>query len=115
MSETTTAPSGPLSKILTPSRASGLRTSGTTLASSLFAVLIALAISAIMLYVTGKDPVAAFTTIIDTAKNTDKLLEMMRRATPLIFSATAVAIGFKMNIFNIGVEGQYLFAALIAA
>ena len=118
MTETATAPSGPsgpLAKILTPSRASGLRTSGTTLASSLLAVIIALGISAVMLFITGKDPVTAFTTITDTAQNTDKLLEMMRRATPLIFSATAVAIGFKMNIFNIGVEGQYLFAALMAA
>ncbi len=115
MSQATTAPGGPLSKILTPSRASNVRTSSTTIASSLIAVVIALAISALLLYVTGKDPVAAFTTMIDTAKNTDKLLEMMRRATPLIFSATAVAIGFKMNIFNIGVEGQYLFAALMAA
>ena len=115
MSDAAAAPTGPLGKILTPSRASGLRTSGTTLASSLIAVFIALAISALLLFITGKDPVAALTTMIDTAKNSDKLLEMMRRATPLIFSATAVAIGFKMNIFNIGVEGQYLFAALMAA
>ncbi|MDC2986411.1 ABC transporter permease, partial [Actinomycetota bacterium] len=115
MTETATASSGPLAKILTPSRASGLRTSGTTLASSLLAVIIALGISAVMLFITGKDPVTAFTILTDTAQNTDKLLEMMRRATPLIFSATAVAIGFKMNLFNIGVEGQYLFAALMAA
>ncbi|MEC7174787.1 MAG: ABC transporter permease, partial [Actinomycetota bacterium] len=115
MTETATAPSGPLAKILTPSRASGLRTSGTTLASSLLAVIIALGISAVMLFITGKDPVTAFTILTDTAQNTDKLLEMMRRATPLILSATAVAIGFKMNLFNIGVEGQYLFAALMAA
>ena len=27
----------------------------------------------------------------------------------------AVAIGFKMNLFNIGVEGQYRLAALVAA
>ena len=70
MTETATAPSGPsgpLAKILTPSRASGLRTSGTTLASSLLAVIIALGISAVMLFITGKDPVTAFTTITDTA------------------------------------------------
>ena len=45
----------------------------------------------------------------------DKLLEALQRATPLMLSAVAVAIGFKMSMFNIGVEGQYLFAALIAA
>ena len=45
----------------------------------------------------------------------DTLVEMLDRATPLIFSATAVAIGFKMNLFNIGVEGQYRMAAIFAA
>ncbi len=106
---------GPLAKILTPSRASGLRTSATTLASSLLAVLIALTISAALLALTGKNPIDAYSTIIQTGASANKLLEMMRRATPLIFSAVAVAVGFKMNIFNIGVQGQYLFAALIAA
>ena len=108
-------PNGPLGRILTPSRASALRTSRTTVASSLAAVAIALTICAILLAITGKNPIDAYSTIIETGTSSTKLLEMMRRATPLIFSATAVAIGFKMNIFNIGVEGQYLFAALIAA
>ena len=105
----------PLERILTPSRASALRTSGITVASSLLAIVIALSISALLLAITGKNPIDAYTTIIETGASGNKLLEMLKRATPLIFSATAVAIGFKMNIFNIGVEGQYLFAALIAA
>ncbi len=92
-----------------------LRTSLTTVGSSLVAVLIALTISAVLLAVAGKNPFDAYATIIETGASGNKLLEMLRRATPLIFSATAVAIGFKMLIFNIGVEGQYLFAALIAA
>jgi len=83
--------------------------------SSLAAVLIALTISAVLLAVAGKNPFDAYATIVETGASGNKLLEMLRRATPLIFSATAVAIGFKMLIFNIGVEGQYLFAALIAA
>ena len=107
--------SNPLDKLLTPSQSPQLQTTITTIGASLLGVGIALAISALILAVTGKNPVDAFSTIIETAGNTDKLVEMLDRATPLIFSATAVAIGFKMNIFNIGVEGQYLFAALIAA
>src|SRR3954454_2597145 len=31
------------------------------------------------------------------------------------FAAVAVAIGFRMNLFNIGVDGQYRMAALFAA
>ena len=102
-------------KISTRSAASGLQTGLFTLASSLAAVVIALAICAVLLAVTGKNPWQAYSTIIETGTESDKLLEMMKRATLLIFSATAVAVGFKMNLFNIGVEGQYLFAALIAA
>jgi general nucleoside transport system permease protein len=34
---------------------------------------------------------------------------------PYYVSGVAVAIGFKMNLFNIGANGQYILAALIAA
>jgi len=83
--------------------------------SSLAAVVLGLLICGVMLLVTGKDPIAAYRTILETGLTGNKLLEMLKRSTPLILSASAVAIGFKMNLFNIGVEGQYLFAALIAA
>jgi simple sugar transport system permease protein len=53
--------------------------------------------------------------MLSTGLEHDKLLEMLQRATPLMISAAAVAVGFKMNLFNIGVQGQYLFGALIGA
>lgn len=92
-----------------------LQKSLVTFGSSLSAIAFALVICGLLLLITGKDPFAAYGKILETGLSGDKLLEMLKRATPLIFSATAVAIGFKMNLFNIGVEGQYLFAALIAA
>ena len=39
----------------------------------------------------------------------------MYKRQPLYISGVAAAIGFKMNLFNIGVEGQYRLAALFAA
>ena len=39
---------------------------------------------------------------------------MLAIATPLIFSALALAVCFKGGLFNIGVEGQYLFAMVPA-
>ena len=39
----------------------------------------------------------------------------LNRAAPYYIAGVAVAIGFKMNLFNIGVEGQYQLAALVAA
>jgi len=104
-----------LASVTTPTSNPGIQRSLVTLGSSILAVVIALLISGILLQVTGKDALTAYQKMLDTGLQSDKLLEMLQRATPLMLSAVAVAIGFKMNLFNIGVEGQYLFAALIAA
>ncbi|CAB4868025.1 unannotated protein [freshwater metagenome] len=103
-----------LSKLMTP-KLENSKNGLITTASSIAAVVLALVISGIMLKITGKDPINAYRKMIETGLEHDKLLEALQRATPLMLSAVAVAIGFKMNLFNIGVEGQYLFAALIAS
>lgn len=105
-----TARSGPKS-----TQRLGLERTLVTTASSLVAVLIALVICGIILQVTGKDAIDAYTKMFETGIEKNKLLESLQRATPLMLSAVAVAIGFKMGMFNIGVEGQYLFAALFAS
>ena len=43
------------------------------------------------------------------------IASIVDRVVPLYLSGVAVAIGFKMGLFNIGVEGQYTIAALVAA
>ena len=43
------------------------------------------------------------------------ILITINNAVPLYLAAVAVAIGFRMALFNIGVEGQYSLAALLAA
>ena len=40
---------------------------------------------------------------------------VLENATPLIYSALAVAVAFKAGMFNIGVEGQYLVGMVTAA
>ena len=86
-----------------------------TLASSAAAVVLAMLIGGLVLLVTGKDPVEAFSKMVSSGTQPYKLAEAVQRATPLIIAAVAVAIGFKMNLFNIGVEGQYRMAMLLAA
>jgi len=86
-----------------------------TSASSVLAVLVALAICALVLLITGKDPVKAYTTLFGAVTETRVLQDALQRATPLFISAAAVAIGFKMNMFNIGVEGQMRVALLATA
>ena len=111
----TTTASSLLGKITTPANHQSVQRSLVTMASSLAAVLLSLIISGIILQITGKDALDAYHKMFSTGIQGDKLLEALQRATPLMLSAVAVAIGFKMSMFNIGVEGQYLFAALIAA
>jgi len=78
------------------------------------AILFALAIASIALLVVGRNPITAFTSMWDFATTSTSVASIVNRAIPLYISAVAVAIGFQMGLFNIGVEGQYLLAALFA-
>ena len=40
---------------------------------------------------------------------------IINRAIPLFLAGLAVAIAFRMGLFNIGVEGQYRLATIVAA
>lgn len=74
-----------------------------------------LVISSIALWAFGSNPFEAYGDMLSHASKLETQVDILNRATPLYLSAVAAAIGFRMNLFNIGVEGQYLFAFLIAA
>jgi len=84
-------------------------------AAPLLAIAFALVVSSAMLAATGYSPMEVASVIIDQGFNRIYLVETVNRAAPYYISGVAVAIGFKMNLFNIGVEGQYKLAALVAA
>jgi ABC-type uncharacterized transport system permease subunit len=79
------------------------------------AIVLALAVSSIALLAIGADPIAAFRSMFEYGIRPNSLASMVNRAVPLYIAGLAVAVGFKMNLFNIGVEGQYRLAALLAA
>lgn len=81
----------------------------------LAAVVFALLVSSVLLLVSGNNPLVAFREMIEYGVRVDSLVSATNRAIPLYVSALAVAMGFKMGLFNIGVEGQYRIAALLAA
>ena len=86
-----------------------------TLAAPVVALVFSVAMSSIVLLISGSNPVAAFGDMISHASRLETMVDILNRATPLYIAGVAVAIGFRMNLFNIGVEGQYLLAALVAA
>jgi simple sugar transport system permease protein len=85
------------------------------LAAPLVSLVVALLISSIVLELSGSNAVETFKTMLENGTKLESMIDMLNRATPLYLSAVAAAIGFKMNLFNIGVEGQYILAAFLAA
>src|SRR4249920_281174 len=92
-----------------------LRRLGLALAAPLLAVAFAAILTSIVLLIAGDSPTGALRTLVDAAKRPRIQVQILNLATLYYLSAIAVAIGFRMNLFNIGVDGQYRLAALLAA
>ena len=92
-----------------------LRRLGLAVAAPLLAVVVALAVASIALLVSGSNPYAVYARMLSEGTTLRSLLITVNNAVPLYLSGLAVALGFRMGLFNIGVEGQYQLAALLAA
>ncbi len=86
-----------------------------TLAAPAIALLAAVIFSSVVLLATGVSPIEAFSNMAEYGSRGVTLVAVLNRSIPFFISGIAVAIGFKMNLFNIGVEGQYILAAIVAA
>jgi ABC-type uncharacterized transport system permease subunit len=85
------------------------------LAAPVLAVLFAALVTAIVLLISGKNPVLAISDIFSYDVKPDSTVFILNRGTTYYLAGLAVAVGFRMNLFNIGVEGQYRMAAFFAA
>jgi simple sugar transport system permease protein len=90
------------------------------LVGQLLALLASLAIAllagSLLIVAYGENPLEVYSSILDASMGSaDGIGYVLAIATPLIFSALAVAVCFKGGMFNIGVEGQYLVAMVTAA
>src|SRR6476619_6957611 len=83
-------------------------------AAPVLALVIALVITMVILLLAGNS-VSAFLTTLFSAPAPRNLVNIINNASVLYLSALAAAIGFRMNLFNIGVEGQYRVAVFAAA
>ena len=84
-------------------------------AAPLLAALVALVVSSIALVASGSNPLTVYARMLSEGTTLRSLLITVNNAVPLYLSALAVALGFRMGLFNIGVQGQYQLAALLAA
>ncbi len=85
------------------------------LAAPVLAVVFTMIITSIVLIASGKDPLQTFQVLVGEASKPRIQVQILNAATTYYLSAIAVAIGFRMNLFNIGVDGQYRLAAILAA
>lgn len=85
------------------------------LGAPLLAILAALVITSVIFFATGSDPFNAYAVMVDFGFKSDSQIWIINKSVPYFLAAVAVAIGFRMKLFNIGVDGQYRLAAFSAA
>ncbi len=82
----------------------------------LAAVLFAMIVSSFLMLAIDKNPLEVYATMVEFSfSRMDSMAAILFNATPLIFSGLSVAVGFRLGLFNIGVEGQYFMGAFCAA
>ena len=86
-----------------------------TIVAALVALVFSIVITSIVLSVSGFNPPSTFQAMFEFGKEPDSVVNTVNRAATYYLSALAVAVGFRMNLFNIGVDGQYRLAAMLAA
>lgn len=92
------------------------RETGNALIFPILAIVLALLIGAVIVLLTGNDPIAAYAALIRGAVGSPTAIgRTILNATPLVFTGLAVAVAFRAGLFNIGGEGQVFVGAIAAA
>ena len=80
------------------------------------ALVVALLIGAVLLAVSGSNPLEAYRTMFNASLNGwDPITRTLALATPLILTGLAAAVAFQMRVYNIGGEGQLYLGAIAAS
>ena len=96
-----------------PLQDSILRRTFNALLIPLLALSAAILAGAIVMFIFGDDPIAAYRGLILGAFGGAKALSRtILKATPLILTGLSVAVAFKAGLFNIGASGQFIFGTI---
>ncbi len=78
-------------------------------------LVFAFAVMAVLLAATGHNPGATYRRLVDAAFLADgALTSTFVFATPILFTGLAAAAAFRMQLFNIGGEGQFFVGAILS-
>ena len=76
-------------------------------------IVVAFGLMAIVLLITGHNPATTYRRLFDSAFFADgALTSTLVFCTPLVFTGLAAAAAFRMQLYNIGGEGQFLLGAV---
>ena len=80
---------------------------------ALFTILIALTIGAVLIVISGNDPVYAYRLMVRGAfGSAHRFSETIIKAVPLLIMALGISIAFRNGIWNIGGDGQFTLGAI---
>jgi ABC-type uncharacterized transport system permease subunit len=91
-----------------------LRRIAMTLLAPVSAIIAAMVITSLLIAVSGGSATDFLSVIFSVPENRN-IVAIINQTAVIYISALAAAIGFRMNLFNIGVEGQYTVASYGAA
>ncbi|MFI6104609.1 ABC transporter permease [Streptomyces sp. NPDC093595] len=85
------------------------------LAGPALALVVAFLLTSVVLLASDRDPFEPYRIMFQSLEFTDIQVLILNQTGTYYLAALAVAIGFRMNLFNIGVDGQYRLAVMLAA
>lgn len=95
---------------------SPLRGTAAGAAWALLPFVVALVAGALVLLVTGRDPVATYGLLLEQSLgSTQSIANTLVQTTPVLFTGLATAFAFRAGVFNVGVEGSLYVGAFAAA
>jgi simple sugar transport system permease protein len=94
----------------------GLGRSVAVLGPPILGALAALLLGAILISLTGSDPLLAYRAMLKGAFGGPRqLIETTLKAAPLLLIGLGLTVAFKARVWNIGAEGQYFIGALFGS
>ena len=84
-------------------------------AGPVIAMVLAIALTSIVLLASDRSPIEPYRLMLQQLSYSDVQVLIINQASLYYIAAIAVALGFRMNLFNIGVDGQYRLAAVMTA
>src|SRR5437870_12951435 len=86
------------------------------MATPVLAILFGMLSASVIILAIGRNPLTVYAVMVRfNLTRTDSLFSILFQTRPLVFAGLAVALSFRVSLFNIGVEGQYYIGAFCAA